>query len=177
MKEIINSFKKALRFCGNNRIEVYNEKCMKYFSEFFTGRPKKSKYPGYDAGTYGECGGVIEIGLYIPTDEKDNPTIFIEYDVFLGRDDIESEFIIFNDDDAHYENGGDWGNRNSDDTLYIGDLEYSDIDLEIWKIMTEIALSVARKQIEESVVYAEKSLKRSKEIKDEFEHLAEDVEL
>ena len=169
--ETINRLKRALKYCSNNRIEVVDKRCMEYFSKFFTDRPRRN---GGD--NFRECGGIIEIGLYLNTHETDNPTLFIQYDVYLGRDDIEEEFAIFNDDEAHYEIG-QWGNRNSVDSLYRGELEYSDISQEIWEILESVAISEAKKYIEKCISASKNSLKRFSKMKEDFEYLIEDIEL
>ena len=168
--ETINRLKRALKYCSNDRIEVVDKRCMEYFSKFFTNRPRKN-------GIYNfrECSGIIEIGLYLYT-QADNPTLFIQYDVYLGRDDIEEEFIIFNDDEAHYE-FGQWGNRNSTDSLYRGELEYSDISQEIWEILESIAISEAKKYIEKCISASNNSLKKFTKMKEDFEYFIEDIDI
>lgn len=137
--ERIHRVKDRLRYCGNEEILLKNKEALAYFKDFFHERPR----PKYN-NVFGDFTGyTLEIGLYLGT-TGDNPTLHIKYNTPSKEwgcyDDY--EFIIFNDDEAHYKNGY-WGDRNNDDSLYVGELEYSDIDDEIWEIIENEALENA----------------------------------
>ena len=128
LKDRIKNIKTILKFCENNEVEIYNETCINYFTEFFKNR---HDYP--ESFT-----GVVTVGNFLNS-VAINPTLKIEY-CYKDKDgDYDNELITFYDPDSEYMYGSDWGNSPG--------LDYSDIDDGIWKIVEEIAYKRKKKKI------------------------------
>lgn len=146
----IKKIKELLHYCDCHEVTVVDSECGKYFKELFDG-DKFDRHPCFD-----EC--FPRIGLYLPS-VATNPTMFIEFTVDYDREDGEdTELLLFNDDDAEY-NNGHWGDRYIDDKMYHGDLEYSDIEDRIWNKIEQIIYEKAKKHVIEHKNTAEKNAK------------------
>ncbi len=151
LEDRIKNIKSILKFCVNNKVEIYNETCINYFTKFFKNH---SKFP--DAFT-----GIITIGNFLES-VAINPTLMIQYCYKEGVGEYDEQLILFIDPEEEYQNWP-WDNE--------GELNYSEIDDDIWKIIEEESYKSAKKNVEDEFENIKSTIEYYTKLKNDFESL------
>lgn len=158
----VEYLKKLLNYHCCGEVEISDNECCEYFNNFFTNR--KSKYKDYYFKQ--PCVKIFIIGAYLST-IAENPTLCLRY-FYDGNNNegFDSEFILFNDKNAKYEDGhGKWGYGKEE---YAGDLDYEDIDEHIWDLIIKYVSFDVKEDMDRHLNNAKSSVKYYTEKIEEF---------